>query len=286
MTSKTIKESNECKISFLYDGENIKSVRKEFKDNKILEKEIQISELLKSAIKGEKEGNTLVYPFLNSLSSKTSRPLPEPEALNLLQQCCKILKELQEQNIVHRDLKPNNLYLNDNKQLFVSDFETAISKDWPPSNTTCGTPGFMAPEQYYKPNSDWLADQYSMGATFFNILTGTLPFSGETNEEIREKQLNTQPDPSQHNAKLKKPFSELIMTMMNKNKDLRFQSIEEIYQALDSCAKSLDKIEILEDKSVKILPKKKEIPKKQNLTINILILVTALILVIVLFKSL
>ena len=286
MTTKTVKESDQCKVKFLYEGETVKSVIKEFKDAKTLEKEIEISELLNNSLKGKKEKNLLIYPHLNSLSLEISRPIPEPKALVLMKQCCTILKELQEKNTVHRDLKPGNLYLDKNGNLLVSDFETAISKDWPPSDTTCGTPGFMAPEQYIDPNTDWLADQYSMGAIFYNILTGTVPFSGSNIEEIRNKQLNTQSDPSLHNAKLKKPFSDLVIKMMNNNKDLRFQSIKEIDQAMASCANSLKKTEVLEDKGVKILPKKKEKLIKQNLILNLLILAVALILATVLLKAL
>ncbi len=286
MTQKTVKDNDVCKICFIQDKEKIIKVTKEFKDTKALNKEYELSSVLTCSIKAEKENMTLTYPYLETLKSRISQPIPEPSALDLMKQCCEILKELKEKEIIHRDLKPGNLYIGKKQKLYVGDFETAIAKRWPASINTCGTPGFMAPEQYKSPEVDWLADQYSIGVIFFNILTGTLPFSGESLEEIKEKQSNTTPDPSINNAKLKKPFSELVMKMMNKNKEFRFQTIEEIQKTLESCSQSLKRNEILKDKSVKIQVKKNDTGQRRKIAINLLILLTALILVLIMFKSL
>lgn len=287
MTSEILKETEVCKIYLVQDQGKPSFIKKEFNDLNILNKEFHISTTLKCSIKVEKDNNSLTYPYLKSLKKFISKTiLPEPDALKLMTQCCEILKELKDLQIVHRDLKPGNLYLNDKQKLFVSDFETAISTDWPANERTCGTPGFMAPEQYSNSNVNWLADQYSMGVIFYNILSGTLPFSGDNIEEIRSSQLSTVPDPSLINTKLKKPFADITVKMMNPDKDLRFQSIEEIQQDLEKCRQSLIRNEILEADTVKIIPVERTITKKSNLTFNILIMIIALILVVVLFKSL
>ena len=286
MSPKTLKDNELCKISVMYKDDIASHIKKEFKAQKALEKEMDIASSLSTSIQPEEQENSLIYPFLISLNNKVNKPIPEPEAIELMKTGLDILVDLQNCQIIHRDIKPGNLYLDESGNLLISDFETAISKNWPANDNTCGTPGFMAPEQYLSVNPDWLADQYSMGAVFYFILTGTLPFTGETPEDIRTKQLKQAPDPSSKNPKLRKPFVELTTKMMAPEKAYRFQSPEEIKEALELCSLSLEKNEILEDKSVKIVPKKKQEVKNQNHTLNIAILLAAIILVIILFKSL
>ena len=285
MSLKTIKESASCKIYFEYEQEEIKSVIKEFSSSEAIDKEYEININLELSLKARKDGMSLIYPYMTPLSSKISMPTPEPEALRLMNQGCAILKDLKSNGIIHRDIKPGNLYLDDNSKLYINDFETAISENTTNSEKTCGTPGFMAPEQYLSPNSSWLADQYSMGAVFFCILTGTLPFSGDSMETIRDKQLKSSPDPSLVNQKLKAPFTQLIMKMMSSNKEDRFQSIQEIESTLEKCKESLKRTEILEDKVEKIEPKKKVEPKPNNIILMTVTLILSVVLISILLKS-
>ncbi|MCM8539876.1 MAG: protein kinase [Lentisphaeraceae bacterium] len=283
MSLKTVKETETSKISFLKTNGEVIKVYKEFFKERDLNKELLFISMLDSALKPEIHGNTLIYPYLTPLSEYLNRPMPETEALSLMNQCLEILEELNLKNVVHRDIKPGNLYLDSNKRLFLSDFESAIKSPDDKELNTCGTPGYMAPEQYKTPNVDWLADQYSLGAVFYKILTGCEAF--DENTRTYEYQSSKNPDPSLENAKLKSTFCKTVQKLMNPLKEQRFQSITDIKNAIEECRQSLVKPVILEDKAVKIIPKQKAAKKPMDKGTYI-ILILLIILAAVLLKTL
>ena len=279
MSLKTVKETETSKVSFFKTDNKAQEVYKEFYNAELLENEIHFSNLLKSSVKSERKENTLIYPYYTCFSSLTTQPTPEPRALQLMEKCIDILEELKIKNIIHRDIKPGNLYLCPQGNVRISDFESSIIKDASDSQKTTGTPGYMAPEQYLSPSVDWLADQYSFGAVFYRILTGSEAF--DTSSRNYDKQKNSIPDPSLLNPKLKAPFSHLVQKMMNPQKTKRFKSIPEVRHAISNCHQSLVKSEILEDKVIKIVPKqdpKSTSPKAISYIILFLTILTAAIL--------
>ena len=264
MTFETVKETDLCKISFQKNADQIEKVIKEYSTQEALQKELEISTRLKHSIQPVKEGNKLIYPFLKPLNSLLGQPVHESKALKIMNKCVEILADLKEQQLVHRDIKPGNLYLDESANVLISDFET-VQENNSPSENTCGTPGFMAPEQYTQNEVDWLADQYSLGAVFFNVLSGIPPFKAEKKEEFLRLQQIAAPDPAKINFKLKEPFTKLTMKMLAPIKEERYQSIDEIFEALDQCSRSLVKTQVLEDKVVKIAPNKKnKTPEKHS----------------------
>lgn len=282
MSLKTVKETENCKISFLQIDGRTDKVQKEFYNKNLLENELYFTSLLDCALKPEVEDSTLVYPYLTPLSKHIQNPLPEPEAVELMEKCLVILEELKSKKIVHRDIKPGNLYLDSDTSLFLSDFESAQNEDKEDISKTCGTPGYMAPEQYQTPNVDWLADQYSFGAVFYKILTGSEAF--EEKERNFEYQSQNTPGPSFKNSKLKAPFCRIVTKAMSPSKGERFQSIEKMKDVLNECKQSLQAVTVLEDKTVKIVPKTKA--KKKSKLVRFIILFLALVLGAVLLKSL
>ncbi|MCM8528384.1 MAG: protein kinase [Lentisphaeraceae bacterium] len=282
MSLKTVKVTEDCKISFLQTDGKTDKVQKEFYNKEFLENELYFTSILDCALKPELKDSTLVYPYLPPLSEYIQNPLPEPEAVELMEKCLVILEELKSKKIVHRDIKPGNLYLDSDNCLFLSDFESAQIEDKEDISKTCGTPGYMAPEQYQTPNVDWLADQYAFGAVFYKMLTGSEAF--EEKDRNFEYQSQNTPDPSIKNPKLKAPFCRIVTKTMSPNKEERFQSIEQIRDALAECKKSLQAVTVLEDKTVKIVPKTKA--KKKSKLVRFIILFFALVLGAVLLKSL
>jgi len=283
MTEETLKENEFCKISLLKENGEPKLITKTFSDEKFFAKELRLIQSLSSAVPAEADNQKLTFPYLTELSNIIQTPSSEEAATDLIRQCIGILAELKSKTIVHRDIKPGNLYLNDQARLFLNDFETALETEGQISENTCGTPGFMAPEQYSSSKVDWLADQYSFGAVIFNILTGTKPFKSGTKEELFELQKSAIPDPSLINAKLKKPFCELTRKMMDPDKKKRYQSIEDLYRAVQLCAASIQKKEILDNKVVRIEKIINKKSKKSQLPL-ILYIIAALILAALAFK--
>lgn len=282
MSLETVKETDTSKISFLKTDNTIQQVHKEFYNSELLENELTFLNLLKSSVKAERNGNTLIYPYYTCFSSLATQPTPEPRALQLMEKSVDILEEFKNKNVIHRDIKPGNLYLCPQENVRVSDFESSIIKKANDSQKTTGTPGYMAPEQYLSPNVDWLADQYSLGAVFYKILTGAEAF--DASSRSYESQNNSTPDPSRLNPKLKVPFSHLVQKMMSPQKTKRFNSIAEIRHAISLCQQSLVKSEILEDKVIKIVPKQG--PKNSSSrAITYIILFLIVLIAAILLKS-
>jgi serine/threonine-protein kinase len=131
-----------------------------------------------------------------SLAARLGRlgPIPLPETVSILEQCCRALTRAHSLGIVHRDIKPENVYLaqsvdDDGYIVKVLDFgiakvSSSLGDDGRSSTRTgtlLGTPLFMSPEQARGLRSiDSRTDLYSLGLVAYTMLTGRLPFSGET----------------------------------------------------------------------------------------------------------
>lgn len=115
--------------------------------------------------------------------------LPVSEALPLLRQACKGLEEAQRQGIIHRDIKPDNLMLTERGELKIADFGIAKpeSDDLGLTMTQelIGTPLYMSPEQCQGVRDiDFRSDMYSLGATFYYLLTGEPPVRASSVYEL------------------------------------------------------------------------------------------------------
>lgn len=157
---------------------------------------------------------------------KESGKISEKDAISLALQMCEILKYLHDQEppVVHRDFTPENLILGTDGTLRLIDFNVAQTLDQ--SATTTGTvvgkPSYLAPEQFRgepMPSSDI----YSMGATMAYILTGEDPTP------------IAQSHPAQINPSISKGLDLVVATCTNYDSGLRYQSIEDIENALRSC---------------------------------------------------
>lgn len=274
--SQLIKSTEQAEITLVDQG---LKVQKTFKDQKLLQKEIKYASQLNCALPFDQGKDSLTYPFCETLDSRLN-VLCSPEIANeYINQIIEILRELNNKNIVHRDLKASNLYFHDGV-IKVADFETVLEDD---DTKTCGTPGIMAPEQYSKVKVDWLADQYAAGIVCFRILTGSLPFQGESSEDYFKLQEKSSPDPASFNVKLKKPLCNFVKKMIEPSPDKRYQSPEDIKLAFDVACAMKDLQPVLEAKSVKISSRennRKEVQKtdKRKIITSLIIIAVTLYL--------
>lgn len=136
------------------------------------------------------------------------------------------------QNVIHRDLKPANFILAERKQLKILDFGIAKrldELDLSQSGVT-GTPYYMAPEQILNEQPDQRSDVYSLGVTFFQLATGTLPFpSGNV---IRAHLEQPPPDPQALNPDLEPALSHLILKCLQKDPAKRPRNGQELAAAI------------------------------------------------------
>ncbi len=140
--------------------------------------------------------------------------------------------------IIHRDIKPDNIMVSLENEVKVADFGLAknVSGEVPitRSGSLLGTPHYMSPEQCQGVPTDERTDIYSLGITFYQLLTGELPYSGETFTAILYKQVH-EPlpiDPPSH-PDVPPEVWELLASMTDKERDERLRNAEEIVTRLE-----------------------------------------------------
>ncbi len=168
--------------------------------------------------------------------------IPAAEAADYIRQAALGLAAAQETGIIHRDIKPENLLITRSKIVKVSDFGLAKEADGGQTSTEAvmGTPAFMSPEQCDGKRVDGRSDIYSLGGTFYKLITGRLPFEAETAMSMmyRHKHEPLVP-PIEIVPSIPQAISDLIVRMMAKKREHRPQTMEEVAQALEACLKML-----------------------------------------------
>jgi len=159
-----------------------------------------------------------------------------------------ILGQLHQKNIIHRDLKPENILIHPKTgEIHIIDFSSAIQ--FSPGNSKLSfksspirTPEYMAPEMTgrLKIGADKRSDLYSLGVIFYEMLTGQLPFHASDFAEWVYVHLTCKPEPPESvNAAVPSAVSEIIMKLLNKDPDERYQSTHGLLWDLKECRKQL-----------------------------------------------
>lgn len=167
--------------------------------------------------------------------------LDSNRALALILQAVHGLQHAWEAGIVHRDIKPANLLLTRTGAVKVADFGLASIADTDRNTRTgagMGTPYYMSPEQFYDAkNVDLRGDIYSLGATFFHLVTGRVPFEGSSPIEVGIK-VSTAPLPPVRDVNPLVPDSvaSVIERMLARNADDRYQSGTELISAIQDAS--------------------------------------------------
>lgn len=164
--------------------------------------------------------------------------LPMEQCLSIMKQACQGLLAAFELGLVHRDIKPENLLVNPKGHIKIADFGLARfleSGDQRLTQTgyTLGTPLYMSPEQVQGLSVDSRSDLYSLGMTFYHLLTGRPPFTADTPFAVALKQIHERP-PSVRILRTDCPtgISDLIDWMTEKTPALRPQSVEVVIRSL------------------------------------------------------
>ena len=165
------------------------------------------------------------------------------DACDYIAQAARGLGAAQASGIIHRDIKPDNLMLTTRGVLKVSDF--GLARETNSSNTetqaVMGTPAFMSPEQCDGKIVDGRTDIYSLGGTFHKLITGRLPFEAETAMSMmyRHKHEALIP-PHEIIPTIPKGLSDIIVRMMQKRREDRYQSMQEVIDSIEDVLSTMD----------------------------------------------
>jgi serine/threonine protein kinase/predicted esterase len=197
---------------------------------------------------GEERGTqfiTMEYVPGEDLRSSIRRfgQLPIGKSISIANQICEGLAEAHRLDVVHRDLKSNNIMIDDDGNVRIMDFGIARSlraKGITGTGVMIGTPEYMSPEQVEGKNVDQRSDIYSLGIILFEMVTGKVPFEGDTPFTIGIKHKSEPPtEPKQINVQIPESLNSLILKCLEKDRNLRYQSCEDLLNHLKSTDKDL-----------------------------------------------
>ena len=186
--------------------------------------------------RGEAEGTYYIaMEYLDGRSLKeliVSRgPAPIPIAIDYARQILAAVRFAHRHGIVHRDIKPHNVLVDAEGRLKVTDFGIARAgaSQMTEAGSIIGTAQYLSPEQAKGAAVDQTSDLYSVGVVLYELLTGVVPFSGDTPVEIAMKHLSTLPvPPSEKRGEIPRDLDLIVLRALAKDPAERYQSAEEM----------------------------------------------------------
>ena len=181
------------------------------------------------------DGHT-IYDMLTD-----GRRVDEKEAIRVIHQSARALEHAHMQDLIHRDVKPKNLMLTKSGEVKLADmglaremgdYVTAAAE----AGRAYGTPYYISPEQIRgELTIDARADIYGLGATFYHMVTGQVPFDGASPSAVMHKHLKETLVPPDHiNHSLSSGIGEIIEVMMAKAADDRYSSMADVIADLEA----------------------------------------------------
>lgn len=162
------------------------------------------------------------------------------EALHFAVQISKALEHAHEKGIVHRDIKPQNIMILKDGTIKVADFGIAAleSAQEKKSDQTVGSVHYIAPEQARGEQPNPRSDIYSLGVVMYEMLTGKMPYDGDTAEQVAMKHITGHPVPPQElNPDIPEELAAITLKAMNSDINARYQSASELLRDLEDFRK-------------------------------------------------
>jgi serine/threonine protein kinase/Flp pilus assembly protein TadD len=194
--------------------------------------------------------------------------LTSGKAVFIARQICEGLAEAHRLGIIHRDLKPHNVMIDRDGNVRIMDFgiaRTYRKEGMTDTGVIIGTPEYMSPEQVEGRDLDQRSDIYSLGILLYEMLTGRVPFRGDTPLSVAVKQKTERPlAPRRINPQISEEIDRIILKCLEKDRSKRFQDAEELLEELKS-------IEVAYPTTTRVKPERKtrttrEITVKFNLS--------------------
>lgn len=188
---------------------------------------------------------------LKELIAKSGK-MSAPKAIMMMKELTSAVAAAHKNNIIHRDIKPQNVLIHKNGQLKITDFGIAIAADsmeMTANQAIMGSSHYLAPESAAGLAPDYRVDIYALGIVFFELLCGSVPFTGTSPAAIALKHMQD-PLPSilPYNETVTQAIENVVIKATAKNPDERYQSAQELLDALETCQnpefKNVKKLEL------------------------------------------
>jgi tetratricopeptide (TPR) repeat protein len=216
---------------------------KRFKQELLLARKVTHRNVIRIHDLGESEGVrffTMEYIPGESLRRRIERQkrIPAHEAVPLLKQMLSALEEAHHQGVIHRDLKPENIMIDPEGVLHIMDFGIARSAQDTGGLTgtgmMIGTPDYMSPEQVRGEKVDARSDVFSFGVILYQMLTGELPFLGDTPAARVMMRLSKKPRPPiELQGEIPVHLSSITMKCLELDRELRYSNVQEILEDIE-----------------------------------------------------
>jgi eukaryotic-like serine/threonine-protein kinase len=164
-------------------------------------------------------------------------PAPPEAAIDIAVQILRAVRFAHKHGVVHRDIKPHNVLIDDDGRVKVTDFGIARAgaSDMTETGAIMGTAQYVSPEQAQGRPVDARSDLYSIGIVLYEMLTGQVPFDGESAVTIALKQVSEDPvPPAQLNPAVSPALEAVVLRAMEKEPERRFADADEFIAALEA----------------------------------------------------
>lgn len=173
------------------------------------------------------------------------------EAVSVMRQLISAVQVAHKNNIIHRDIKPQNVLIKDDGTAKITDFGIATAQDavqLTQTDTVMGSVHYLAPELARGESASFQSDIYSMGIVFYELLTGTVPHTGDAPVQIALKHMREDiPSVRENNATIPQSLDNIIIKSTAKNKANRYKTAGEM---LDDLNQSLEEKHVNDAKLV------------------------------------
>src|SRR5213592_709682 len=183
-------------------------------------------------------------------------PAPVTVSVEYARQILQALRFAHRHGIVHRDIKPHNVLVDAEGRVKVTDFGIARAgaSQMTEAGSIVGTAQYLSPEQARGTDVDQRSDLYSLGIVLYELLTGTLPFTGDTPVEIAMKHLSTIPEaPSAKRADVPRDLDLIVTRALAKDPDDRYQSADEMDADLERFLRGAAVSPVTEESATQIM---------------------------------
>src|SRR5687768_17355510 len=197
--------------------------------------------------RGEAEGTYYIaMEYLDGRSMKelivARGPAPIHIAVDYARQILAAIRFAHRHGIVHRDIKPHNVIVDGEGRVKVMDFGIARAgaSQMTEAGSIIGTAQYLSPEQARGAPVDQTSDLYSTGIVLYELLTGSVPFTGETPVEIAMKHLSQTPvPPSTHRPEVPRDLDYVVLRALAKDPAERYRSAEDMDSDLERIARGI-----------------------------------------------